>query len=335
MNFLAKYKDNTIYLILQEMRVRQWIKNMFVFAAPFFAKELLHTNILIKSILAFLVLCSVSSFVYIMNDLADVESDKKHPVKKFRPVASNRLVKSLALKVSVILLFFGLVAAYFINTNGFLFYTIFLYIILQVLYTFWLKHEIIIDALVVSIGFILRVFAGIAATSIQISSNITDNTENFGISSWVILTVIGLSLLLAFGKRKAEKVTLIELDPKFTTRKTLKNYPDSLLDSMITMSATYTIISYSFFAFFNSPRNITPGIVRKYLPYALHNPKWMMFTIPVVIYAIARYLYIIYESKSAENPEKVIFSDKPFLYSIWIWILMSFFFYYILGNVDF
>jgi hypothetical protein len=133
------------------------------------------------------------------------------------------------------------------------------------------------------------------------------------------LTTIALSLLLAFGKRRSEKTILSETKTEAETRKTLKSYPDTLLDSMITMSATFCIVSYSFFTFQVSPEESLSNI-RRFLPAAINSPKWLMFTIPLVIYGIARYLYVIYEKKEGESPERVLLSDKPLLITVISWV---------------
>ena len=173
------------------------------------------------------------------------------------------------------------------------------------------------DSLIVATGFVIRVFAGGFATSNSLSS-------------WLILTTIGLSLLLAFGKRRSEKTILrrhaipTEADEEKTTRKTLKHYPDSLLDSMISMSASFTIISYALFAFQTSSDKVSQTL-KSILPSILSSPKWMMVTIPFIIYGVARYLYVIYEKEEGESPERVLLNDMPLLLTVVMWggVVMS------------
>jgi 4-hydroxybenzoate polyprenyltransferase len=181
---------------------------------------------------------------------------------------------------------------------------------IQFLYSLILRNIIIVDSLTVASGFVLRVIAG----GVLIETSI---------SSWLILTTIALSLLLAFGKRRSEKTILSETNTEAETRKTLKSYPDTLLDSMITMSSTFCIVSYSFFTFQISPDTSLTNL-RRYLPATVDSPKWLMFTIPLVIYGIARYLYVIYEKKEGESPERVLLSDKPLLLTVLTWILFVF-----------
>jgi 4-hydroxybenzoate polyprenyltransferase len=179
------------------------------------------------------------------------------------------------------------------------------YLIIQFIYSILLRNIIILDSLTVASGFVLRVIAGAVIT-------------NISVSSWLILTTIGLSLLLAFGKRRSEKTLLQEKEVKGDTRKTLKHYPDTLLDAMITMSATFCIVSYALFTFMVSPEY--PILqMKSYLPSIISSPKWLMLTIPLVIYGVARYLYVIYEKKQGESPERVLLSDKPLLLTVMLW----------------
>jgi hypothetical protein len=169
----------------------------------------------------------------------------------------------------------------------------------------------------------MRVFAGGFAS-------------NTSISSWLALTTIGISLLLAFGKRRSEKTILEKFNEDTTkpkTRKTLRHYPDALLDSMISMSATYTIITYSLFVFQISPQNVSRAL-STVLPSILKSPKWMMLTIPLVIYGVARYLYLIYEKQEGESPERVLLSDKPLLFTVSLWGISALLMIYLLPLVS-
>jgi len=328
---ISKFKNSIFYLIVREIRVRQWIKNFFVFGPIVLKKALLiqeynKENILQTSLnwtsitntfIAFFAFSFAASFVYIVNDIVDINKDRLHPVKKNRPIASGKLNKNLALFVGITFLFAAFFISYLVNTS--LLFIIFGYVLLQLAYSFYFKNIIIVDALTVSIGFIARVFAGGVAAGV-------------GISSWLILSVIGISLLLAFGKRRGERTFLLSQNMDLKTRDTLKGYPDTLLDSMITMSATYTIFSYTLFIYFTTDKNVAvPTLFKKFFPVNLSSPRWLMLTIPFVIYGVGRYLYIIYEKKQGEHPERAILYDTPFLICIFIWSLMILFFYYVLG----
>jgi 4-hydroxybenzoate polyprenyltransferase len=300
---------NTIYQIIRTARPRQWLKNFSVFAAPLFAGKMLDDTVLVQSIGAFVAFCLMSSASYFLNDTVDAPKDRLHPIKKNRPIASGKLSTTLAWFMVFVLFFLALFYGYF-YIGSFFAASLLAYAIIQVSYSFYLRDVIILDSLIVASGFVLRVFAGGLAS-------------NTSISSWLALTTIGVSLLMAFGKRRSEK-TLVK---KFfhtgdlVTRKTLEHYPDALLDSMISMAATYTIITYSFFTFQISSE-VTSGRLLSVLPSILKSPKWMMLTIPFVLYGVARYLYIIYEKQEGESPERVLLSDYPLLVTVVAWALV-------------
>lgn len=302
---------NTFYQLIRTARPRQWLKNFAVFAPITFAGFLLEPNNFVNATKAFLVFCALSSATYFMNDMVDAEKDKLHPIKKNRPIPSGKLSKRLAILMSILLVLGGFLYAY--NQIGTYFTVICMtYIALQVCYSFYFRHVIILDSLIVASGFIIRVFAGGLASYSSVSS-------------WLLLATIGLSLLLAFGKRRSEKTLLAqqqELQDQKETRATLRHYPDSLLDSMISTSASFCLITYALFTFQISPHEVKGELI-KYLPSILGSPKWMMVTIPVVIYGVARYLYIIYEKKDAESPERVLLSDKPILATVVLWTAMA------------
>jgi 4-hydroxybenzoate polyprenyltransferase len=307
---------NVLYQLIRTARPRQWLKNFAVFAPITFAGLLLEPKNLELATRAFFVFCALSSATYFMNDIVDADKDKLHPIKKNRPIASGKLSKNLAIVVSILLAVTGLLYAY--KQVGSYFTAIcMMYIVLQICYSFYFRHVIILDSLIVASGFIIRVFAGGVASYSSVSS-------------WLLLTTIGLSLLLAFGKRRSEKTILVQhqvSENQAETRATLRHYPDSLLDSMISTSASFCLITYAFFTFQTSSHEVTPDFVR-YLPTILGNPKWLMVTIPVVIYGVARYLYIIYEKKDAESPERVMLSDKPILATVVLWVTAILFILY-------
>lgn len=250
----------------------------------------------------------MSSAVYFLNDVTDVKKDKLHPIKKNRPIASGKI--SLRTAKFITFLLFAIALWYSSAYVGTFFtYATVTYMLIQFAYSLYFRNVIILDSLFVASGFILRVFAGgLAGES--------------SISSWLILTTIGLSLLLAFGKRRSEKTILLKHQGKskkeINTRRTLRKYPDSLLDSMISMSATFCIITYALFTFQTSPE-VTNKTLVSILPSILRSPKWMMLTIPLVIYGVARYLYVIYEKEEGESPERVLLSDRPLLFSVMSW----------------
>lgn len=291
------------YQIIRTSRPRQWLKNLALFAAPVFGGLLFDLDVIKIELIAFIAFSIVVSGTYTFNDLMDAPKDRQHPVKKNRPIASGKLSPNLAKLLVIIFYAVGLFIAF--KYVGTYFGAAALgYILIQLSYSLFFRNIIILDALIVSIGFILRVFAGGFAAEVSISS-------------WLILTTIGLSLLLSFGKRRSEKTILGEYKKK-GTRNTLEHYPDSLLDSMISMSASLCILAYSLFAFQTSPIKQVSSITN-FLPSILKTPKWMMLTIPIVIYGVARYLYIIYEKKEGESPARVLLSDTPILATVMLW----------------
>lgn len=312
----------TFYQLIRTARPRQWLKNVSLFAAPLFAGALLNPDTLALSLKALVVFCGVSSAGYIINDLVDAPKDRLHPVKKNRPIASGKLGTKTALTIIIILIASLLMySLYFVGS----YFTVVVisYIIIQIIYSFYLRDVIILDAMVVASLFILRVFAGGLAAEVSVSS-------------WLILTTIGLSLLLAFGKRRSEKTILLKYDinsEKSETRKTLKHYPDSLLDSMISMSSAFCIITYALFTFQISPDGLYNPTLSSILPSILRTPKLMMLTIPFVIYGVARYLYVIYEKKEGESPERVLLSDKALLTAVLAWCVVTFVIIYVMPNL--
>lgn len=298
---------NTFYQIIRTARPRQWLKNLSVFAAPVFAGSVFEPRVFTAGIRAFIAFCLVSSGAYFINDIIDAPKDRKHPIKKNRPIASKKLSERVAWVIAFILILTSILYA---TTCIGTFFTLALivYILMQVSYSLHFRNIIILDSLIVATGFVIRVFSGGFASYTSVSS-------------WLLLTTIGLSLLMAFGKRRSEKTILKKhagLLKKPETRKTLRHYPDTLLDSMISMSATFCIITYALFTFQISPQGVGKALIT-FLPSIIRSPKWMMLTIPIVIYGVARYLYVIYEKEDAESPERVLLSDKPLLNTVLLW----------------
>lgn len=296
----------TAVFILKSTRPRQWLKNLSIYAPLVFWGDLFRPEGFLKTTKAVLLFCVISSAVYLINDVVDAKRDRQHPFKKHRPIAAKKLSSRLALFVAAALLTFGLVGAFLLES--YFFFPVLAYFLLQLFYSLWLRNVIILDALTIALGFILRVFAGAWVLPVPLSS-------------WLVLSTIGLALLLAFGKRRSERTILAAEGISVRTRKTLEHYPDTLLDATISMSAAYAILSYSLFAFQTSPLPETP-LFGTFLPATISQPKLMMLTIPLVIYAVARYLYVIYEKKEGESPGRVLLSDYPLLASVLLWGLV-------------
>lgn len=287
-------------------RPRQWLKNVALFAAPFFAGVLFNEGVLPRAVEAFLAFSFLSSAAYLVNDILDRKADQKHPLKKRRPIASGTLPTGIAWAAATIL---GVGSLFYIylNFNQYFFGISALFLLFQIAYSLWVRNIIILDALWVATAFVLRVYAGAFIIPTPISS-------------WLVLAVIGLALLLAFGKRRSERTLLSSLHQRFSTRETLRFYPDTLLDATISMFAAYTALAYSVFAFQTSPTTGTTFIL-DLLPTTLSSPKWLLLTVPLVIYGIARYLFVIYEKKEGESPEEVLTTDFPLLGTVLFWVL--------------
>jgi decaprenyl-phosphate phosphoribosyltransferase len=297
--------------IFRLLRPRQWIKNFAIFAALLFSGQLFDIYLLQKVSEGFLVFCAISSAIYVINDILDVEKDRLHPFKRFRPIANGDVGVKTAIVVAAILATGAITTSYFIDPAFFI--VTIIYFVSQLAYSAYLKHIEIVDILTLASGYILRVFAG----------EIVSDTH---ISAWLFLTVISLSLFLAIGKRRSE-LTLLAHQPaghKVETRKTLSHYTDKLLDIYLSIFATSTFLSYTLFTFLENPAGlqfafdlIPAEILGTYL-----QRKWLMITIIPVAYGLMRYLQRIYEKHEGESPERLLFSDRPLLMSVIIWAIL-------------
>ena len=308
-----------LYNIFRLLRPRQWVKNLALFAAVVFTGELFNPTSTIPVIMGFFVFCGVSSASYIMNDIIDVKNDRLHPFKRFRPIAHGDVSVPFAVFLATVLIVISLFVALLVNFTFFLF--VIVYLLLQFSYSTFLKTITVIDILAIAAGYILRVYGG------EIASG-------FHISVWLLLTTISISLFLAIGKRRSE-LTLVSQNTGANiaaTRKTLSHYSERLLDVYASIFATSTFIAYSLFTFLENPGGISVNfgeVINVDAPVFLQR-KWLMLTIIPVVYGLMRYLQDIYEKNEGESPEKVLFSDKPLLITIGIWVFMVIFIIYFL-----
>ena len=279
------------------MRPKQWTKNVFIFAALVFDRQFLELDPLINTVFGFLLFCLASSTVYIINDLADIEQDRRHPKKKFRPLASGALSKRSARFAAVAIGGLTLSGAFYLNAA---FGTITLaYLILNLAYSFRLKHVPILDVLIVAAGFVLRVGAGVSLITV----------ERF--SPWLYVCTTLLALFIGFGKRRAELSLLAEQANEH--RRVFDGYTLVLLDQLIVIVSAATIMAYSLYTF--SANNLPDNHL-------------MMLTIPFVMYGIFRYLYLIHVEDAGGAPDEVLLTDYPFLGTIIAWGLLSAFILY-------
>lgn len=279
--------------IVRTIRPKQWIKNGFIFAALLFSKKFLEAEPAFLAIRAFASFCFVTSAVYFLNDLMDIKEDRLHPLKSKRPLASGKLKKSTAVVVMIVFAAAGLGLAVKINTYFLL--TLISYIILQILYSSWLKHVVILDIFSVAAGFMIRVIGGGLAISVEISD-------------WLIICTALLSLFLAMGKRRHE--LLILNHEAALHRPILREYSTYLLDQMISVVTSSTLVAYCLYT-------ISDVTVEKF------GTRKLIYTIPFVLYGIFRYLYLIHKKQYGGAPENLIISDVPLLTSVFLWILTA------------
>lgn len=304
------------YNILRSMRPRQWVKNLSVAAALLFSGGLIHLDKIVRTLDAILIFCITASIIYLINDVLDRESDRKHPFKRFRPIAAGKVTPKQAIIAAIILTIISIYLS--LSHSIFFFLTVLAYGILQIAYSFQLKHLAIIDLFSIAGGFILRVYAG---------SLIIDEK----LSIWLFLCVISTALLIAVGKRQAEITILAGSAAQH--RQVLGKYSTEVLHSYISMFATASIITWALFTFQAPILQIDQTYPELFsqLPKAIAGVnKWLMITIPVVIYGIMRYIRIIYDGSKAESPERILINDRPLLYTSIIWIMMIIVILYIL-----
>jgi len=277
-----------ITALIKTMRPRQWSKNIFIFAALVFDKQFFIPDAFLRTLAGAILFCLISSCVYIFNDISDVESDRQHPEKKHRPIASGKLPVGAAWAAAIILVILTLGVSFFL-APGFEAVLI-TYFVLNIAYTKWLKHISIVDVFVLAAGFVLRVHAGV--TLIQV--------ERF--SPWLYVVMTLLSLFLGFGKRRAELSLLAK--GAGSHRKVLEGYTLPLLDQYIMIVSATFIIAYSLYTFSapNVPENDS-----------------MMLTIPFVVYTIFRYLHLIHVEQAGGSPEEVLLTDRPFQIAMVLW----------------
>lgn len=266
--------------LIAAMRPRQWPKNAFVFVALVFDRKLFDVPSVINTFIAFVLLCLTSGAVYLMNDLADIESDRQHPTKKNRPLPSGRLNPKVAAAAAMLLSVFSVIAGYFVAPA--LAFILLAYLLIQIAYTFRLKHMVLLDVMAISAGFILRIAAGVAVIEV----------ERF--SPWLYVFGGFLALFMALGKRRQELEMLG--DGAGNHRAILDDYTLELIDLLLMIVTTSAVVSYSLYTF------LSEGLPENHL---------MMLTIPFVLYGIFRYLYLIHVRGEGGAPEEILLRDRP------------------------
>jgi 4-hydroxybenzoate polyprenyltransferase len=299
---------STLTGLIRTMRPKQWAKNAVIFAAVVFDSKLFaggesfFATPLGKTIIGFGLLCLMSSTVYMLNDLADIEADRQHPKKKFRPLPSGQLPKSIAI-VAVIILFATVIPlSFLLNTTFGIILSI--YGAVNIAYSFKLKHVVIIDVIIIASGFVLRVGAGVPLV----------NVVRF--SPWMYVIIALLALFIGFAKRRQELMEMQE--GAVNTRAILEEYNLEFLDGMLNVIMASTILAYSLYTF---------------LAEGLPANHTMMLTVPFVLYGIFRYLYLIHVRGETAPPDEVLFKDRPMQIDVVLWGLSVVLILYILPRV--
>lgn len=279
--------------LFKSLRPQQWLKNLFIFAPLIFSENIFDRSMFLQTLLAFGIFCVLSGALYILNDLKDLEEDRLHPIKSKRPLARGELKKRQAIAAFVILSFISLLLAEVVNTEFLLICLI--YFVLQVAYSFALKHVVILDVFIVAAGFFLRVIAGAVAIRVQISP-------------WLLICTTLLALFLALSKRRHE-IILLDADA-MNHRRILKEYSPYLLDQMISVVTASTVIAYCLYT-------ISGDTIEKF------GTNKLILTVPFVLYGIFRYLYLIHQRAEGGTPETLILKDRPLLVDIFLWIVSA------------
>jgi len=281
-----------IRALIETMRPRQWTKNLLLFVGLIFSQNLFHFDLLLKTLVAFALFCLLSGAVYLINDLADIESDRSHPLKSRRPLPSGRLKVPVAIAAAVGFTCVGFPLSFLLDFQFGLVATGYFLLILA--YSFGLKHVVILDVVVVALGFILRAVAGAVVIHVPISS-------------WLLICTTFLALFLAMSKRRHELVLLGENSASH--RKTLIEYSPQFLDQMIAVVTASAVMSYALYT-------TSEETVAKF------GTRNLLFTLPFVIYGIFRYLYLVHMRNMGGSPELVFIKDRPMVVNVILYVIV-------------
>ncbi len=271
----------------QLLRVHQWIKNLFVFVPLLFSMHLFEANYFLSSLKAFFVFCLASSYIYIINDIIDLDADAVHPKKKFRPLPSGKIAKHNAWIVSILILLILVGLTFFTNLN--FIYLLIGFILLNIFYSFYFKHIVILDVFSIAAGFSIRVLGGAAIISVPISS-------------WLILTTMFISLFLGVMKRHSELEQISE-NQLGSTRKVLAEYSLTFTNQIATVAAAGVIICYALYTV--SPRTVS-----------IFGSENLIYTTPFVVFGIFRFMFLEYLNQKGENTTQVMLTDIPMILTV-------------------
>jgi len=277
--------------LVVSLRPDQWTKNLIVFAGLIFGQRLLDATALGAAIWAFAVFCGLSSAMYLVNDLVDRNEDRKHPVKRTRPIASGALSTGSAMTWAIVLIGVSLTASFsFSWTLG---VVSVMFVGLLTAYSRLLKHLVILDVLAIAVGFVIRAIGGAVAVDVPISQ-------------WLLVCTLLLALFLGLSKRRHELVLLGNLAAEH--RRSLDQYSPQLFDQLISVVAAATLVSYAFYT-------LEPSTVENF------GTNKLTWTLPFPIYGIFRYLYLVHREQGGGNPAEMLLRDRPLLACVALWVV--------------
>ena len=283
---------------LKMIRVKEYVKNIIVFAPLFFSAELLNKSLIIDSVLSFVSFCLIASSVYILNDLADFNSDKQHPQKRFRPISSGKISKKFAVIVMLVFVLASITLSYIVNVK--LLFIIAFYFGLNALYSVWLKHISLVDIFVISVGFVLRLLAGSIATGIILTD-------------WIVLLTVLLAVFLVLGKRRQD--VLVFNETQQIIRKSIYGYNKQFIDFTMVLIASVIISIYIMYCISSEI------VIANYGKYFKLSSLW-------IIIAFLRYFQLIFVFKKTKSPIYLFFEDTFLIVVVLLWVLTYAFFIY-------
>jgi 4-hydroxybenzoate polyprenyltransferase len=290
---VKEMNNSSLYQLVKAIRPKQWIKNTVVFAALIFAQELLDPNLALISLAAFFLFCLLSGSVYLINDVMDMKEDQRHPYKKARPIASGKLKRSTAVGAAIGMSIFSVAMSFFLDVTFGIVTSA--YFVINMAYSRYLKHVVIIDVMVIAFGFVLRAMGGAVAIKVEISP-------------WLVICTTLLSLFLGFGKRRHELVLMKENAKD--QRPILSEYSPYFLDQIIAVLTASIVVTY---ALYTMSESVQTKLQTTHLT----------LTIPFVLYGIFRYLYLIHQKNRGGNPTSLFFTDKPLLINVVLWAITA------------
>jgi 4-hydroxybenzoate polyprenyltransferase len=278
--------------ILRELRPKQWLKNGLVFLGLVYALRFTDLDLILRSVIAFLAFCAISSAGYIFNDIRDLELDKHHPTKRFRPIASGRLPVGLAWAIAILLGMGGFGLAFILGVPFAL--TCVAYVFITASYSLWWKHLVLLDVFAISAGFVIRAVAGAVAVAVPISP-------------WLYVCTILGSLIIALSKRRSE-IQDSDIEDAGAHRPALEHYTVTFLDHLIVITATASVMAYSLYTF--SAENVPKNHI-------------MMVTIPIVLYGVFRYLFLVQIKGLGGAPEELLLGDRSLATAVILFLVLS------------